>query len=102
MTRTPPRSTRTDTPFPYTTLFRSPQISDAIRSRGGSDIPESRNDRFMALLAHSDGEAKRPLPTLYCPLPQGEGEGKAAPTRSDRHSSHRRLDRKSTRLNSSH
>src|SRR3546814_4507187 len=25
MIRRPPRSTRTDTPFPYTTLFRSPE-----------------------------------------------------------------------------
>src|SRR3546814_1279472 len=29
MIRRPPRSTRTDTLFPYTTLFRSPQHSDA-------------------------------------------------------------------------
>src|SRR3546814_4498833 len=28
MIRRPPRSTRTDTLFPYTTLFRSPMISD--------------------------------------------------------------------------
>src|SRR3546814_16971603 len=27
MNRRPPRSTRTDTPFPYTTLFRSPCFS---------------------------------------------------------------------------
>src|SRR3546814_3268479 len=29
MIRRPPRSTRTDTLFPYTTLFRSPQSADA-------------------------------------------------------------------------
>src|SRR3546814_16412644 len=29
MTRRPPRSTRTDTLFPYTTLFRSPDYRDA-------------------------------------------------------------------------
>src|SRR3546814_19268022 len=28
MIRRPPRSTRTDTPFPYTTLFRSRFVSD--------------------------------------------------------------------------
>src|SRR3546814_1007210 len=28
MIRRPPRSTRTDTLFPYTTLFRSPEVSD--------------------------------------------------------------------------
>src|SRR3546814_2049071 len=27
MIRRPPRSTRTDTPFPYTTLFRSPEVA---------------------------------------------------------------------------
>src|SRR3546814_14986531 len=32
MIRRPPRSTRTDPPFPYTTLFRSD--TDAERSRG--------------------------------------------------------------------
>src|SRR3546814_3130454 len=31
MIRRPPRSTRTDTLFPYTTLFRSPQIVDGHR-----------------------------------------------------------------------
>src|SRR3546814_5514641 len=30
MIRRPPRSTRTDTLFPYTTLFRSDQRSDAV------------------------------------------------------------------------
>src|SRR3546814_18573577 len=30
MIRRPPRSTRTDTLFPYTTLFRSPLISDLM------------------------------------------------------------------------
>src|SRR3546814_2033307 len=34
MIRRPPRSTRTDTLFPYTTLFRSPR---ALRSGGGAD-----------------------------------------------------------------
>src|SRR3546814_11751074 len=31
MLRRPPRSTRTDTLFPYTTLFRSPPTSDCSR-----------------------------------------------------------------------
>src|SRR3546814_11697053 len=46
MKRRPPRSTRTDTLFPYTTLFRSPSIADVpcraadgkfISCRGGSE-----------------------------------------------------------------
>src|SRR3546814_2594243 len=36
MIRRPPRSTRTDTPFPYTTLFRSTHIS---KSRGKPPDP---------------------------------------------------------------
>src|SRR3546814_16794999 len=31
MIRRPPRSTRTDTLFPYTTLFRSPELRDRYR-----------------------------------------------------------------------
>src|SRR3546814_11342752 len=46
MIRRPPRSTRTDTLFPYTTLFRS--------ARGGDRVPERRR------AAHRDRH--RPLP----------------------------------------
>src|SRR3546814_5037845 len=44
MSRPPPRSTRTDTLFPYTTLFRSPlSRRDAPRRRqGGHDPHHSR------------------------------------------------------------
>src|SRR3546814_4706868 len=48
MIRRPPRSTRTDTLFPYTTLFRSPGRilpiagrADAARGRHGSSIGHS-------------------------------------------------------------
>src|SRR3546814_12712740 len=37
MIRRPPRSTRTDTLFPYTTLFRSPRSSGSLHAhRGGA------------------------------------------------------------------
>src|SRR3546814_17023076 len=46
MIRRPPRSTRTDTLFPYTTLFRSPLHEclvdarlDVETRRGGADLP---------------------------------------------------------------
>src|SRR3546814_5026017 len=42
MIRRPPRSTRTDTLFPYTTLFRSPQIR-AARVRASPRSPPSRS-----------------------------------------------------------
>src|SRR3546814_20457480 len=35
MIRRPPRSTRTDTLFPYTTLFRSTRASAVVRTRQG-------------------------------------------------------------------
>src|SRR3546814_13790926 len=38
MLRLPPRSTRTDTLFPYTTLFRSAHAEIAIDSIAGSDV----------------------------------------------------------------
>src|SRR3546814_4354999 len=37
MIRRPPRSTRTDTLFPYTTLFRSLGVADHFR-KGGGDL----------------------------------------------------------------
>src|SRR3546814_16551539 len=43
MIRRPPRSTRTDTLFPYTTLFRSP---GALRS--GADARQHRTRRLSA------------------------------------------------------
>src|SRR6056297_2356150 len=39
MTRRPPRSTRTDTLFPYTTLFRPRRRRDARRDRSGRARP---------------------------------------------------------------
>src|SRR3546814_16789372 len=48
MSSRPPRSTRTDTLFPYTTLFRSPQ------SRSGGDVRQKRGqgaDRRRAVSA---------------------------------------------------
>src|SRR3546814_5900094 len=39
MIRRPPRSTRTDTPFPYTTLFRSAGVEIAIFDASGGKMP---------------------------------------------------------------
>src|SRR3546814_18706871 len=74
----PPISTRTDTLFPYTTLFRS-----AGGSAGGD-----RNQRHC--LRRDDGDAARPG-GLRDRLPHGRRAGRTG-----------RGDRKSTRLNSSH
>src|SRR3546814_12146678 len=77
--RRPPRSTLTDTLFPYTTLFRS--------------VPDGAGGRNAHLLADNGSEqraiARRARPWLrIADAFQGAGDG--------------RLDRKSTRLNSSH
>src|SRR3546814_4080042 len=57
MIRRPPRSTRTDTLFPYTTLFRSPVRSDerciadeARRALGGRDPGETIEQQLVVLL----------------------------------------------------
>src|SRR3546814_10479869 len=118
MIRRPPRSTRTDTLFPYTTLFRSvagradddhcvgeaggdeigaeiggaflerdEQVEAACRRRGG-DAAEQREikrvDRAAILAGAADGDERDRLAAL-----EAERRGVA-------------VDRKSTRLNSSH
>src|SRR3546814_2132849 len=42
MIRRPPRSTRTDTLFPYTTLFRSERLDEHSRRRKHQDQPEEQ------------------------------------------------------------
>src|SRR3546814_12020084 len=54
MIRRPPRSTRTDTLFPYTTLFRSFRASFRTLAREELDIDI---DVLEAQLAHSVGDA---------------------------------------------
>src|SRR3546814_19426268 len=56
MIRRPPRSTRTDTLFPYTTLFRSHLLS------GGSEgdllvwkLPEPERAEFASSVPHAEG-----------------------------------------------
>src|SRR3546814_11219884 len=40
MIRRPPRSTRTDTRFPYTTLFRSSYIEGKLRKAAGGELDD--------------------------------------------------------------
>src|SRR3546814_18602542 len=88
MVRRPPRSTRTDTLFPYTTLFRSQPAEPDDGDRGGE-----RTDR--------DHGAAPPAGPC-CPV---VGVARGAELGGDRQHAHRHgeiEDRKSTRLNSSH
>src|SRR3546814_14242084 len=45
----PPRSTRTDTLFPYTTLFRSDSGVGELRDGRGVDVDTKRNERLPAV-----------------------------------------------------
>src|SRR3546814_16734853 len=56
MIRRPPRSTRTDTLFPYTTLFRS---ADADVLRADVDVVELALDHLGAVPGHYFGQRAR-------------------------------------------
>src|SRR3546814_6912735 len=63
MIRRPPRSTRTDTLFPYTTLFRSWRRGGA-RQHGGDLHPKTRVGalgRFPCLAARRAGPTRRDM-----------------------------------------
>src|SRR3546814_14232454 len=99
MIRRPPRSTRTDTLFPYTTLFRSsnrPAMASTPFQAGAFEI--------TTIEMHTGGEPLRIVTSGY-PALQGR---RLLDKRRDalaNHDAFRRLlmhDRKSTRLNSSH
>src|SRR3546814_9944984 len=103
MIRRPPRSTRTDTLFPYTTLFRSHGGADlaarsgaigAKRTRDFADAFGRKTGAAPADLQHSDelGEAGR------AGRDRRAASGRERPWRR----ADGRIDRKSTRLNSSH
>src|SRR3546814_20712848 len=58
MIRLPPRSTRTDTLFPYTTLFRYPDDEAGAGDAGqdGRDAGEARPARGHRTIGRGDGE----------------------------------------------
>src|SRR3546814_15266241 len=92
MIRRPPRSTRTDTLFPYTTLFRSPYME---RTRIYYRALGYTNDYVWAY--HADVPFARPV------KPIGAMKVALISTAGPGDRSHRdERDRKSTRLNSSH
>src|SRR3546814_1498352 len=104
MIRRPPRSTRTDTLFPYTTLFRSEAVhGDAV---GGEVVGEAARHGGDGALRR-----RRVQPVLDAGMRReaADVEDRAAAGRADMR--RRRLgaeeraldrDRTSTRLNSSH
>src|SRR3546814_13938784 len=87
MIRRPPRSTRTDTLFPYTTLFRSEGDVDVV----GVALRGRREDGLRQLVALL--QPRRERLTVH-----GAGPRVLLPGRPRQVAA----DRKSTRLNSSH
>src|SRR3546814_7302576 len=59
MIRRPPRSTRTDTRFPYTTLFRSPGRSQSSTAPAGGAPPMS-GKKLDELIADVSSHFKNP------------------------------------------
>src|SRR3546814_21138243 len=58
MIRRPPRSTRTDTLFPYTTLFRSPAPPAALRRSRFLDRSQVPGPIFRKESDHADASAR--------------------------------------------
>src|SRR3546814_5405542 len=110
MIRRPPKSTRTDTLFPYTTLFRSDNDAsvtqdalsnndDAIIAQGGTDnsasLYQNGSDQAAGIGQLGNGNIASVSHT-------GSGTGAAIPTFAEVANGEADGDRKSTRLNSSH
>src|SRR3546814_9544118 len=106
MIRRPPRSTRTDTLFPYTTLSDLP-YAQPHRQRGGIRLPAQKAARLappqcqhhsgdpdMSHSSHAPQDGKTMKQTLFIGeyASRNVGDGIIKLT----------IDRKSTRLNSSH
>src|SRR3546814_5970888 len=109
MIRRPPRSTRTDTLFPYTTLFRSHEAAFEHApppGQFGDTAPHHEIGQFavakpVELEVHRQGIAAQAEEDALT-------EAEDSPFAPEQHQAHRgerqrkETDRKSTRLNSSH
>src|SRR3546814_13889080 len=102
MIRRPPRSTRTDTLFPYTTLFRSWSYADVLPFFKRSEGNERGADEF-----HGAGGPLNVMDQRWPNVTSRRFVESAASLQLPRTADFNRpdnegLDRKSTRLNSSH
>src|SRR3546814_13824981 len=96
MIRRPPRSTRTDTLFPYTTLFRSPPIGRRSFDEGSC---QNIHDDGPARGTNRPSEGASTMVRLRLLSVSSAGEAAAVLTADCARGV---KDRKSTRLNSSH
>src|SRR3546814_16387035 len=109
MTRRPPRSTRTDTLFPYTTLFRSLLDGDGDHALDGGALIQQKRACVLGLQrlpADPGGDLHRLHGRLRpASLPQQLSHGNTGAQAAGvvvEEPSPLVQDRKSTRLNSSH
>src|SRR3546814_14677699 len=101
MIRRPPRSTRTDTLFPYTTLFRSAETFQRDPQAVLARLAKPDAGGTCCSAGRGEGTGSQPAVQVagkyICPMCPGvENEGPAACPKCGM------PDRKSTRLNSSH
>src|SRR3546814_10991286 len=88
MIRRPPRSTRTDTLFPYTTLFRSQEAVDAIRiavRRASLRVDPDPVDREAPGDARTAVDGVQHAPVPACPCRRMERNPGAAAQRRAQH-----------------
>src|SRR3546814_8705531 len=113
MIRPPPRSTRTDPLFPYTTLFRSvilPRAEIAVDYDAGQAIDVEQHDGSVLRLRKLDADYDpRDRIAAMNLIQQRHARGEVATgllyvdaEAGDLHGHLNTVDRKSTRLNSSH
>src|SRR3546814_8596042 len=98
MIRRPPRSTRTDTLFPYTTLFRSGVVlyhSPAAAALLGYSWPVT--EHYKSARSYASPEEREACTNEL--IEKGRLDGRVTRFRK---ADGTELDRKSTRLNSSH
>src|SRR3546814_8867226 len=109
MIRRPPRSTRTDTLFPYTTLFRSPDLF--ARHGDATKVADFKQLVGTIVSKASDEQVLKDIDATYAWAGSHGGDGRRRGITGfcwggrvvwlyAAHSAE--LDRKSTRLNSSH
>src|SRR3546814_9501938 len=82
MIRRPPRSTRTDTLFPYTTLFRSPSLCGSVMALGKSGCGGRLNPTTEAIDGQSVRYGVRALSRRW-----NDGSGAWPVRRSEEHTS---------------
>src|SRR3546814_19132684 len=101
MRRRPPRTTRTDTLFPYTTLFRSLKLEDFQKRfiREVYDNPKGTR-RGILSIARKNGKSGLIAARVLAHIVGPEARLNAQIVSGAR--SRDQADRKSTRLNSSH